>query len=432
MLKPVWNPFSRYADRLEKRVDKILWRVSFAVVFKTQKKILALMQENMVIVDLWLEARFKGYKYLKRGVRKKMYQHAERIGQIFLEFAVKTPVDYPAVARNLQNLGLSVPGLPGDDEKLKYLAAIMQFLNPRSGRYEYLEGASFGKLLTDPDRQKKMIGDCNQIVTFYVFLYSLKYDIKDLQIKLMEKHVCLHFRGLDIEATAGVFANYKKFLHLLPVVELVPTNLLDVSDFRDKQIRVDPRHLLKSAQLAYNLSTDRELIGENLKISYHNVAIDALNADDFEMAIFFAEKAGAGGAAAGAGDPAISRLISTILHNAVVYFVKAKDFRKARYYLDKSGQYDLQKYVDENEAYYLFDQDSLDKAREIFARTGNRQMVKACWAKEYNKIQSRVAGIKELAAMKSHRWDYQKMLELARKMEDSELVNNLSELLKKL
>jgi len=247
-----------------------------------------------------------------------------------------------------------------------------------------------------------------------------------LQIKLMEKHVCLHFKGIDIEATAGTFAKYEKYLHLLPVVELIPTNLLDVSDFRDKQIKVDPRHLLKSAQLAYNLSTDRELVSENLKVSYHNVAVDALNADDFEMAIFFAEKAGT------SGDLQIATLINTIIHNAIVYYVKAHDFTKARYYLGKSGESDLQKYVDENEAYYWFDQGILDRAREIFERTGNRQMVKACWAREYNKIQARVAGLKDLASMKSHRWDYQKMLELARKMEDDALADNLSDLLRKL
>jgi hypothetical protein len=425
MLHPVWNPFSRYADHLEKKVDKLLWRVSFANLFETQRKVLTLMQENLVIVNLWLEARFKGYKYLKKSVRKRMYRHAERIGQVFLDFASKTPLDDAAVDRNLQNLGLSRPAVPDDFEKLKFITAIMLFLTPRAGRFEYLEGASFGKLLSDPDRQQKMIGDCNQIVTFYAYLFSLKYDIKDLEIKLMEKHVCLHFKGIDIEATAGAFAKYDKYLHLLPVVELIPTNLLDVSDFRDKQIKVDPHSLLKAAHLADNLSTDRQIIGENLKVAYHNVAVDALNSNDFDMAIFFAEKAGA-------GEPEIQKLIAAALHNAVVFHVKAHNFSKARFYLSKSNEYDLQKYVDENEAFYLFDQGSLDRARDIFARTGNDKMVKACWAKEYNKMQSRVAGLKDLASMKSHRYDYQKMLEIARKMDDYELVNNLSDLLRKL
>jgi len=426
MINPTWNPFSHYADRMEKRVDRVLWRISYAGVLDTQRKMLVLMQENLVMVNLWLEARFKGYKYLRKGVRKKMYRHAERIGQIFMEFAAKTPVDFAPISRNIKSLGLAVPDAPGDGEKLKYIAAMMLFLSPRGQRYEYLEGASFGKLLSNPDKGKKMIGDCNQIVTFYTFLFSLKYEIKDLQIKLMEKHVCLHFKGVDIEATSGAFANYPKYLQLLPVVELIPTNLLDVSDFRDKQIKVDPRHLLKSAQLANNLSTEREMVGSNLKIAYHNVAVDYLNSGDFEMALFFAEKSGGG------ADPKIAALMETILHNAVVHHVKARNFGKARYYLGKSREDGLNRYVDENEAYYYFEQDSLDRAREIFERTGNRQMVKACWGKEYNKIQSRVAGIKDIATMKSHLWDYRKMLELARKMEDDALVRNLQDVLKQL
>ena len=65
-------------------------------------------------------------------------------------------------------------------------------------------------------------------------------------------------------------------------------------------------------------------------------------------------------------------------------------------------------------------------------QAGNQQMLKACWAKEYNQIQSRVAGIKEISLMKSHRADYQKMLDLARKMEDNALAESLRDLLGKI
>jgi hypothetical protein len=63
----------------------------------------------------------------------------------------------------------------------------------------------------------------------------------------------LHYKGVDIEATAGNFANYEKFDRLLPIAELISTNLLDISDFRDKQIQVNAREFLKGAQLASNL-----------------------------------------------------------------------------------------------------------------------------------------------------------------------------------
>jgi hypothetical protein len=434
MLTPIHNPFSRYADGVEKKVDRVLWSISFTNIFETQQKMLALMQENLVVVNLWLEARFKGYKYLRKGVRKRMYRNAEKIAQIFLDFALNTPLDFEKITRDVLNIGARVPETREDIEKLRYIAAIMLFLAPARGRFEYLAGASFGKLLSDPDKGEKMIGDCNQIVTFYTYLYSLKYDIRELMIKLLEEHVCLHFKGIDIEATAGAFAKYDKYQNLLPIIELIPTNLLDVSDFRDKQIKVDPHHLLKAAHLADDLSSNKEIVRKNLVVAYHNVAIEALKANDFENAKFFAEKAAArlGEVSSGLPAPDIGRLLDTILRNAVIYYVKEKDFKKARYYLVQSGDGELKKYVDENEGFYWFNNGSLDRARAFFERIGNRQMVKACYAKEYNALHARVANLKLISDMKSHRSDYAKMLELARKMEDDTLTRNLQDILRQL
>lgn len=418
MINPVWNPFSRYADKLEKKLDRLLRRVAFLGIFAAQEKILALMQEHLVIVNLWLEAKFKGYKYLSRSRRKRMYANAEKIAAAFLTFANASTIDLQRVKGKLASLGLPVPGAPGDDGKLVLLTQIMEFLRPHAGRFEYLEGASFGKLLTDPDRGEKMIGDCNQIVTFYAFLYSLKYPLQDLRIKLVPGHVCLHFKGIDVEATAGSFARYDKDAQVLPIVELIATNLLDVSDFRDKQIQVEPREFLRGAQLAYNLSSDRELVNKNLKAAYHNVAVESLKSQQFDTAVFFLEKAGLDSADE-------IQTLQTVYHNAVLYHVKQHSFSKARSYAGKSSEADLRKYVDEREALYLYEKGSLVRARELFERAGNRQMVKACYAKEYNALQSRVAGLKDLATMRSHRGDYQKMLGLAVKMEDQALADNL-------
>lgn len=425
MIKPVWNPFSRYADKQEKRVDKILKKVAFLGVFEAQRKILDMMQANLVILDLWLEARFKGYKYLTRSMRKKLYRNSEKTARIFLEFAQKLQLDDAAIGRELEALGLSRPQTPGDDEKLRFLVAIMLFLRPGTGRYEYLEGASFGKLLGDLEKNQHLIGDCNQIVTFYAYLFSLKYQLKDLQIKILEEHVCLHFKGIDIEATAGGFANYKKYLKILPVVELISTNLLDVSDFRDKQIKVNPRDFLKAAQLANHLSSERDLVTHNLKIGYHNVAVESLEQDDFDTALFFLKTAGI--------DTEEDRKFeANILHNAVVHHARKHDFRKARFYAEKSGESDLKRYIDEQEAFDLYRKNSLSRARELFSRAGNQQMVKSCYAKEYNQIQSRVAGLKTVSAMRPHRGDFNKMLDLARKMGDPGLEENVRNILNQL
>ena len=133
------------------------------------------------------------------------------------------------------------------------------------------------------------------------------------------------------------------------------------------------------------------------------------------------------------GDSEEDRIfLQNIYHNAVVYHVKEKKFPKARFYLGKSNENDLRKYVDEQEGAYEYDNGSLNKARELFKQAGNMQMVKATYAKEYNQLQSRVSGIKDLSTMRAHRYDYEKMLDLARKMEDSTLIENLNELLKQL
>lgn len=424
MISPTWNPFSRYADTLEKKLDKILHKVAFLGLFVAQSRIVDLMQKNLVIVNLWLEAKFKGYKYLSRGKRKKLYVNAEKIAANFLKFCNANPIDVDRVTSRINDLGLPLPGMPGDREKIVFLTQMMEFLRPNAGRFVYLEGASFGKLLTDPEKKEKMIGDCNQIVTFYAFLYSLKYPLRDLAIKLLPSHVCLHFKGIDIEATAGAFANYKEG-QVLPISELISTNLLDVSDFRDKQINVVPRDFLQAAHLAYDLSSDRELVGKNLKIAYQNVAIQSLKAQEFDTAIFFLEKAGL-------NTPDEVQILQTVYHNAVIYHVKNKSFRKARSYAGKAKGPDLQRYIDEQEAAYNYEHGYLDKARELFAKVGNENMVKACYAKSYNALQSKVAGLKDLATMKAHKSDYRKMLDLAHKMQDQSLVDSLQKLLNQL
>lgn len=432
MLEPIWNPFSGFADKQEKRVDKFLRKIAVVNIFESQRVLVDLMQKNMVILNLFLESKFKGYKYLKKGARKKMYRNAERIGYAFLNYANSMKINEEALKTRIKELGLSIPQGPGEMEKLKYFAMIMSFLRPGSGDakgpgnyYQYLEGASFGKLLVDIDRGQKMIGDCNQIVTFYVYLYSLRYEVKDLQIKLPKGHVCLHFKGIDIEATSGGFAAYKEYEWLLPIVELVSTNLLDVSDFRDKQLQISAREYLKGSQLAYNISSQREIVAKNLAVSYYNLAIEMMKQEDFETAEFFLNKSGR-------ADPEERELHQAIYHNATIYFVKRNNFQKARYYAEKSSEPEMKKYVEEKEAFYYFERDSLDKARQLFQNSGNTEMVKATYAKEYNKVQARVAGLRDISTMKAHKSDYQKMLELAHRMEDQSLIDNLNNVLRDL
>jgi hypothetical protein len=150
------------------------------------------------------------------------------------------------------------------------------------------------------------------------------------------------------------------------------------------------------------------------------VAVEALKNDDFETAFYFLDKAGD------------EQLLSDAFHNAVLYYVQHLNFEKAHFYLSKSSDSELKKYVDEKEGFYYYEHGALERARERFAASGNQEMIKACYAKEYNSVQARVAGIKDLATMKGHRSDYQKMLDLAYKMSDQGLIDNLQNILKQL
>jgi len=116
----------------------------------------------------------------------------------------------------------------------------------------------------------------------------------------------------------------------------------------------------------------------------------------------------------------------------VVYYVKSNNFSKSRYYAGKSHESELKKYVDEREAYHYYEGGSWSRARDLFSAAGNSEMVRATYGKEYNQVQARVAGIRDIATMKSHRSDYEKMLDLAYKMNDQGLIDNLHNVLKQL
>lgn len=417
MFQPVINPFSKYADKTEKKVDKLLKSTAVKSRFDIQRKLLELMQQNLVAVNLWLERRFKGYKYLSKGKRKDFYQNTAIIVDKFKKFQESLQIDEQHL-KSLLSYHNFQPLNPDQEERIKYIYAIMTFLKPGK-HYQYLEGASFGKLLSDISKHK-MIGDCNQIVTFYTFLYTQKYDIKDLKIKLLPKHVCLHYEGIDIEATNGTFHHYKEYEKLLPALEIITTNLLDTCDVNDKQLQIDARSYIKAAELAHRISGSTEIIDKNLKVAYHNLAIEASRSKDFETAKFFINKL---------NDP---KLKENIFQNAVMYYTKKKDFKKALYYASSLNKPELRKYVLSQQGWSYFKKHNYSRAIKIFQNVPDPKMVKACYGQMYNRVQKKVANIKTEAGHKAHKADYRKMIDLAGKMGDHNLEAELRKFLNSL
>jgi tetratricopeptide (TPR) repeat protein len=402
--------FSPYVHPFERKVDKFFKGIkSTDGLADIREGLLALMQENMIVTNVWMEKRYKGYKYLSKGVRRKMYADVEKMVAKFQAEEAASDIDEKMVKAALDEKGLSFP--TGDGDKIVYLARIMDFLMPKK-HYHYIKTASFGKLLRDPAKEK-LEGDCNQIVTLYSFLFSLKFPLEELRIKLLPEHVCLHFRGIDIESTAAIFEKYEDDTKVLPVTEIISTNLLDLADFREAVQSISPRTFVKSAQLAYAISSLKPLVERNLKAAYQNVGVSALKSNDFETAIFFFEKMGD------------RELIHNAYHNAAVYYMKRHDFKKARYYAGRSDERDLEKTVKHNEAVYHFKQENFARALELFKSLGDLEMEKAIYAQQYNKLAQKVRGVKTVQDAKRYKSDYRKMLDLAVKMGDSKLASGL-------
>lgn len=380
--------FSPYVNFFERKVNKFFQNVkSTDNIFTIQKNLLELMQKDLVIVNIWLEKKFKGYNYLTKGVRRKMYRDTQAIIKKFEEFSEKFLVDEEKLKMEIEAKGISYPS--GNFEQLKHLACICDFLEPGK-HYEYIKTSSFGKLLRDPNKEK-LQGDCNQIVTLYIYLYSLKFPLSDLQIKLLPEHVCLHFRGVDVEDTAGDFTKYSEFDHLLPVTEIISTNLLDLNDFREDAQTISEREMVKGAQLAYAISSLKELVEKNLEVAYHNLGVSAMKMNDFKAAVFYLSKTKKRDA------------LATAYNNACAYYVEKKDFEKAKYYASESGNQDLKKKIE-----------------------------KIQWSNRYNELAHKVSGVKTTADAKKYKSVYSEMLDLARKLGDSKLESQVSEILRQI
>ena len=416
-LKWFFGLFSPYVHPFERKVDKFLKHIKSSSSFADVKRgLLALMQENLIITNVWMEKKYKGYKYLDKKTRRKMYLDSEMIVKKFQEHCAANIVDASRLRRDLTAQGLPFPN--GDSKMICYIAQIMSFLKPGL-YYNYIQTASFGKLLRDPN-VAKLEGDCNQIVTLYAYLVSLRFSLEKLQIKLLPEHVCLHFRGVDIEATNATFQRYEDDTQILPITEIISTNLLDLLDFREAVQSISPRVMVKSSQLAYAISSLKPLVAKNLNIAYRNLAISAMNAHHFETAIFFFSKTDD------------RKLLLSACKNATAYYLDRHDFSKAMFYASKSADRELEKMVRHNEGVYYFNNGNINKALSIFQSLGDLKMIKACYGRQYNELVKEVSTVRTLDDAKKHKSVYKKMLLIAQKMGDSTLERSVRDTLSKI
>ncbi|MBI2415696.1 MAG: hypothetical protein HYV33_03480 [Candidatus Kerfeldbacteria bacterium] len=376
--------FSSYADPFEKIVDRFFKKISNRsnprVVHQQLER---LLQHNVVIVNLFMEKKFKNYRYLTTATRQRLYTNTQKLATAFDQFVQQYQVDanlFPKVFEQYQ-----VGWQSNWTDQLRYLSAIMAFLKPGQ-RYQYIKSASFGKLLQDP-ANTILQGDCNQIVTLYTYLYARKFPITDLQAKVLPEHVCLHFHGIDIEATNATFTYYPSYDYLVQISELTAINLLDVSDFRENTAPISKKTLLKSAQLAYVISSLRDLVKRNLTVAYHNLTL---------------------------------------------YAVERHDYRNALLYAKTIRQKQLFTYVLQAQAAHYYNANQLGQARKLYQQLHDVKMIQATYQKEYNQLASRMPTTRTIADLKRYRSRYKKLLQIATKAGLTEQVNQIKSVLRQI
>lgn len=407
--------FSQYTDSAERRVGKFFANINEnnAKNYVSQQ-LLSLMQVDIVRINLLSEQKYKGYRYLRKSKRKKLYVNAQLIADDFESYCARHKANTEKILSQVKETGVSTAGLIPYPDKLAYVKMIMDYLSPQNGKYSYRESSTFGELLNDPN-QKQLLGDCNQIVTLYIYLYSKKFDINDLQLKTYPGHVALHFKGVDVEATNGEFRNYQnENQRILPIREIVSINLLDITDKYYTTNKIDPSLQLQSARLALLVSSDSQTTQKNLDIAYNNAVVNMMNQNDYSSALKYAKQS------------KDFNLLSTVGHNGSVYFLNSKQYKQAEkfaYYAPKKT--DLIKNIRLSEAIDNYNRGSYQTAiNQLNNLGGHQDLIKQCYIGLYFNEQKKIGSIKTADDVKQYRSTINSMKHFAKLSGDIKLIEN--------
>ena len=374
--------FSRFVNKDEKRLYKILRSRNI-----NTHKLLELCQKDFMMVCVFLEYFTKGYVGLKKSKRAMIYRSMRQLEFDLLEFR--------------KNKGFKL------ESRQEFFDMLLLFLH-KSGRYTYQESTFLGGM-TDPNN---LIGDCNQIVSLYVHLWRLFFDIRELEIKLPPNHIVLSFRGSDIEATNGMRTLKFADLRTLEILELLTVNILDVSDAREKQSTIHPERIMHGFKLANSLSSHMDVVRKNLVIAKNNLAYNYLKNNKFKFAIkLFSETKNTKG-------------LNSARNNACVYFVSKKKFVKA---LKFAFNQKLQTYVF---SHWVEDDCQKHKFARALKNANRVQMQDYVMGKEYNFLASKLPSTLDSNSVKKHMKKLKRMLKLAQMMNDKKLTKQLKQILK--
>lgn len=419
-LRNLLHLFTPYTDAQERAVGQFFKGLSeHGSRTKTQQRLMELLQRDIAVINLWTEYRYKGYKYLRKSERRRLYANLQRITADFEQFYASYTPSAEIAAQRIRQLA---PAAAVEPEKARYIHALMDYFAPRRGIYEYRASSSFGRLLRDPTREQ-LIGDCNQILTLYIYLYSRAYDVQDLRIRELPGHVALHYGGIDIETTNGTFARYDKRedSQLLPIEEIVSINLLDLTDAYLATHEVDAKDFLQAARFAFILSHDRDIASKNLKAAYGQYVNRLMEQHDYNQALRVAQ----------ASHDAL--LIATVSHNGALHEIERHNYSAARRFAASAANREqLIRDSWRSEGVYHYKARRYHNAIKAFKRTGSSMLIKQGYEALFFEEQKKLPASLTSDTIKQHRNTVKHMYDYAQKSGNKKLIDHTKQLRKHL
>lgn len=406
---------SVYENKIEKRIDKLLGKVKLgSKSMGLRNKIEDMFLDFPVEMTVWLEYKYKGYKFLKKGRRRDLYEVMLEIEEDFLDWFGKReflPEKVEVlVPERLNNLV--------EKQDVWKLVMIGEFLK---GRYKYRESSAFWKLFPSNYGEEgvKLIGDCNQIVTFYIWLYGLIGENDILDIRVLPNHVCLHLHGLDYEATNGTFKDYGEKGYVVGCENIVAINLLDIHDPVEKRWNTSEVNLAKMQAVASLFEVEEELVETNLRITYVNLGVFYMNAGKWKSARKFFRLA------------EDDKRLEMAYVNEAVELAERKKFKKALRVARKGGLDELEDRIRKNYCIRLAEVKDWKRAMVEARKLGDKELIKYVYGKEFEYLYTKVDDVKTVKGARKFKSAYKRLLFLAKKIGDKKAEESVRDILRR-
>ncbi len=418
MLKKVRATFSPYVNDFEKAADAFLSSLgSNSDQEQVRKNVVALMQNDAASFLLWCERKLKNYASLTKETRSGMYGNLKAIKSSFQSYSFMQVPDVDQIYFELFEKEINTEKLKDYNKQLQYLKQIMEYFRNQVA-YEPKKAQGFGALLKNP-KTSQLSGDNHQVAILYAYLYALKFDVSDLQVKITPNRVCLHFEGADIDLVYGTFERYINELYeIMPITEALVLNLLDIPDEVEEAFSVSPKSLAKLAELAQLLSDRTEIVEQNRKVAFRKILLHHLEKQDFEKAMRFAQEA------------EDTEAIQHVALKAAAFYLKKDDFIEAHKYAKQTKDAEgIAKKIYEKEGISYFNKKNYIRAGEKFKKAGNKEFLKKCYAGLFFQEQAKIKHIKLLSQLKENKKTLLQMKLYAEKSGDQKLVKYIQGLL---